>query len=275
VLAYALGAAIATPAVGVAAAAVSAALPPAYSRLLFAMWPTLAGHLFDVLAILAAALYVREPSRRRLALLAAAVFAAMLSYISSLFTMTAFLLALAALERRHARALLAVLFGAGTAAVLALYGPFVHAFVTEIVPALLRGGAPAGPPPATPRPRPEIAVARFFVFFGAVPLLAAIAGGMAAVRRARVLAAWALALLVLILLRVGGGGIFDDLKEITFASTLVALGAASAVAALHERFGRAVAAMVLVGIVASALHRADEVRRGYVSPITAPARMNQ
>jgi hypothetical protein len=129
------------PAAGVAAALVSAFLPPLYSRLLFAMWPTIAGHLLDTLAIGAALRVVRRPGERGpAALFALLTLAAFLTYISSLFNLTLFIVFLAVLGRRRVPLLLGTLAVTAAATVLWLYGSFTRAFLFEIVPNLAAGG---------------------------------------------------------------------------------------------------------------------------------------
>jgi hypothetical protein len=273
---YGLGLLLLGPAGALASAAVSAALPPLWSRLLFAMWPTLAGHLLDLVAITAALFWLHRPeSGRRLLLLAAAVQAAFLTYIASLFNLGAFLAALALLERRRAKPLLAVLLATALATILLLYAGFTRAFVTEIVPALLTGAgrtapsAAAGPPPGGLLE----ALERVPLFYGwGYPALAA--AGLLLLRRKgdaasrSVVAAWGLAFLTLVLLRGLLPGLFRDLKEITFIAPLVAIGVGASLEALARR-GRAGAwavALLAVGLLAFSTERALFYFRGYRPP---------
>ena len=102
-LVFWLGGLLVSPALGLGAAVVAAAAPVLYSRLLYATWPTLVGHVFDILVIAVAALTWSAPSRRRLIGLGLAALAACLLYVSSLFNVPLLLATLALLERRHAR----------------------------------------------------------------------------------------------------------------------------------------------------------------------------
>jgi hypothetical protein len=263
---YGLGLLLLGPAGALASAAVSAALPPIFSRLLYAMWPTLVGHLLDLLAIVAALFWLRRPeSGRRLLLLAAAVQAAFLTYIASLFNLGAFLAALALLERRRAKPLLAILLGTALATVLLLYADFTRAFVTEIVPALLTSAGRTAPSAAAGTPGGLLeALARVPLFYGwGYPALAA--AGLLLLRRTAdtagrsVVAAYGLAFLTLVLLRGLLPGLFRDLKEITFIAPLVAIGVGGSLLALARR-GRAGAwAVVLlaVGLLAFSSERAQ------------------
>ena len=253
------------PGPGLAAAAVAVLLPPLYSRLLYAMWPTLAGHWLDLLAISAALVVVRRAERRRAAVLFAMLaLAAFLTYISSLFNLTLFVGFLALIERRHRLLLLGILAAAGTVTVLWLYGPFTRAFFLEIVPALLHGGGVATPAAASgPRPGGLLpALARIPLFYGwGLPALA-VAGFVLARRHAddaarRVLTAYGLAFVTLVLMRGLGGGLFRDLKETTFVGPLIAVTAGASLEALARRGarGRLAVALLAVGLVAFAAER--------------------
>src|SRR5207247_3763473 len=93
-----------------------------------------------------------------------------------------FTAALAALERRLAPRLLAVAGAAAVFTVGALYLPFTRVFVTEIVPALLRGEAGSASDSGAADATPAGALARIPLFYGlAYPLLAV--GGLAPARR--------------------------------------------------------------------------------------------
>ena len=275
------------PGPGLAAAAVAVLLPPLYSRLLYAMWPTLAGHWLDVLAIAAALLVVRRADRRREAVLfAMLVLLAFLTYISSLFNLTLFVGFLALMDRRRRLLLLGALAAAGTFTVLWLYGPFTRAFFGEIVPALVHGGGVATPPAAAgPRPGGLLAaLGRIPLFYGwGLPALA-VAGFILARRQAddaarRVLAAYGLAFVTLVLMRGLGGGLFRDLKETTFVGPLIAVTAGASLEALARRGarGRLAVALLAVGLVAFAAERYRfyftsydaEVMRPPASPVSA------
>lgn len=266
VVVYLIGVAALGPEVGVLAAVLAALLPGTSSRLLLAMWPTLAGHLLDLLVVAAAlGLAARPDSRRRLGLLAAASLAALLTYISSLFNVGAFLLLLALLEPRLRGRVLAVLVLVSGLTVALLYAGFTRTFLFEILPALVRGGGSGGGAAAA-RVGPLAGLAsaglRIPLFYGyAFPLLAG-AGLVVARRRAppgsfRVLAAYALAVAALVTLRGASGGLFKDLKEIIFMGPLLALLAAQALAVLAAAAprGRLAVGLATAGILALFLAR--------------------
>jgi hypothetical protein len=260
--------------VAVIAALLASFLPPAFSRMLLAMTVTLAGHLLDCALIAAAALFVLRPERRgRLAAVALTALASLLTYVSSLFTVTAFLGMLALLERRHAVRLLAVLAGALGATVAWLYWPFVRAFVSEILPAVLAGNtlAPARPGAAVAGPWEPLR--RIPLFYGyAYPLFALAGLGLAHRqidrRLFRVVAAFGLAFLALVTLRAFGGGLFRDLKEISFVGPLIALLSAIFVARLARtgRWGAAAAVLVIVGLAVFGLAQYRSYLETYASP---------
>jgi hypothetical protein len=247
------------PGAGVAAAAVAAFLPPLYSRLLYAMWPTIAGHLLDVLAIGAALTLARRPDKKAsLAAFGLLTLAAFLTYISSLFNLALFIAFLALLDRRRAAVLLGVLAVAAGATVLWLYGPFTRAFVFEIVPSLAHGGGVATPTPASGTAPGGLlaAMSRVPLFYGwGFPALAV--AGLVLVRRQgdgparNVATAYGLAFVALVLMRGLGGGLFRDLKEITFAGPLVAVTAGASLETLASggRRGRLAVVLLAVGLV--------------------------
>ena len=248
---------------GTAAAVLAVFLPPLMSRLLFAMFATLAGHLLDVGAIVSAARAAGAPTRQRWWATFAWTLAALLTYVSSLFNLTFFFAAFAALERRHARALLAIVAGAAVLTVLVLYLPFTLLFVREIVPALLARGGGAGAP-ATGGGAWD-ALSRIPLFYGyAYPLLTA--AGIALITRSappegrRAVLAYAAACLVLLGLRAFGAGLFKDLKEVEFAGPLVAVATGACVEeiARRGRAGRWAAGMVMAGLIAFGLGRFRE-----------------
>jgi hypothetical protein len=258
--------------VGVVAALLCAFLPSTFSRLLLAMGATLVGHLWDCGLIVAVLLYLLRPERR-LRLAAVALFAALslLTYISSLFTVSAFLVMVALLERKHALRLLLILAAAVAVPMLWLYAPFVREFVGEILPAVLHGARMAAAPGVPTGPK--VAFDRVILFYGwAYPALA-IAGLMLLRRRAdprafNVVAAYGLAYLVLVALRAFGGGLFRDLKETTFVGPLVALltGLFIEELARRGRPGRLAAALVVAGLLAFGLCKYREYLQTYSSP---------
>jgi hypothetical protein len=237
------------------------------------MWPSVAGHLLDVLAVLAALRFVLAPTGPALARLAAASLGALLTYIASLLNLGAFLAALAALERKHAPRLLGVLLVAAGLTVAGLYGPFAATFVTEVVPAL----PAAGPAKAADGSSAGLAhaLARIPLFYGwAVPALAAAGLVLLHRRRApgvRLFAAWALAFAALVFLRAFGAGLFRDLKEILFIGPLMAVLAAVALVTLaaRGRSGRAAAVLLVMGLVLHEGWRGRDLLRAHASPVTA------
>jgi hypothetical protein len=272
---YALALPLLGRAGGLLAAAVSLLLPPLQSRLLYAMWSTVAGHLLDVLAVLALMAWLRRPGPLRLALLWAAAQAALLTYVSSLLNMGALCVAaLAALwlaprERTDdgrplgGRLAWQAVAAFGLAAVVAiglLYSRFVILFVTEIVPALLAGGGVA-PDAGAPVAAPGLAdaVLRVGRFAGPLAAALAVAGWWRLLNADRggpqrvALTAYLLAFAVLVALRGLGGGLFRDLKEVEFAAPLLAIGAAASLDAVARRgrAGLAVAVVLGVGLVAA------------------------
>jgi hypothetical protein len=251
----------------------AALLPSTFSRLLLAMGTTLFGHFWDVTLIIAALLYLRRPQGRTLALVGLATLASLLLYVSSLFTVSAFLVLLAALERRHALRLLLILSGATAITVTWLYAPFVREFFGEIVPAVL-GGARMARAPGVPT-GPWAALDRIPMFFGwALPALS-VAGYLLWRRRIdaaalSVVRAYGLAFLLLFALRAFGGGLFRDLKETTFVGPLVAILSAVTIDSLagRDRWGRWAAALVLVGLAVFSAERSMDYLVRYWSPFT-------
>jgi hypothetical protein len=248
---------------GVVAALLAAFLPAMYSRLLLAMWPTIAGHLLDSLSLAAALMLAKEPTRpSRLLSFAGATLASLLTYISSLFNLGAFIGCASLFCFRLAGRLLAVGAVAAAVTVCWLYGDFTALFFREIVPAL-RAGTTVGPVG-----EPEMAegllaaLARIPLFYGyAYPALAV--AGLVPLRRSapppifRLLLAYGLAFFLLVVLRGVSGGLFKDLKEILFVGPLIALGAGATLETLLARRGyRALAAwLIILSFIAFGLER--------------------
>ncbi|HEY3121580.1 MAG TPA: hypothetical protein VGL15_13210 [Vicinamibacteria bacterium] len=261
-LAFAIAASCFGAGAGVGAALLAALVPVYYSRVLLAVWPTLAGHLLDALTIAAALLVVADARRGgRWALLAATATASLMTYVAALFNVTAFFCCLAALERRLAGRLLALLALAGAVTVLWLYGPFVVTFFREILPALARPAAVAGDQGAVAASGLAAALRRIPLFYGYGYPAIAVAGLVVAHRRLprplfRVFAAYGLAFLVLVLLRAASG-LFKDLKEVEFVAPLVAVlgGATLDTIATATPRGRWAAALVVVGLAAFTAER--------------------
>jgi hypothetical protein len=242
---------------GTLAALLAALVPVYYSRVLLAVWPTLAGHLLDLLAIAAALWVVTDRRPARWWALSAATTAALLTYVASLFNLALFFAWLAALERRLAVRLLALLSTAAALTVALLYGPFVGTFFGEILPRLTAGEGGGG----TPAAGLLAALGRIPLFYGyGYPALALTGLAIAARRlpppQRRVFAAYGLAFVSLVLLRAASG-LFKDLKEVEFvAPQVAALGGATldAMATDNPR-GRWAAALILVGLAAFTAER--------------------
>ena len=246
---------------GVLAATLSIFLPPLFSRLLLAMTATIAGHLLDVLMIAATLFALYAPHRlERWALAGLLATASLALYVSSLFTVTAFLGLLAILERRHFGRLLALLVPGLALTLLWLYGPFLRQFLGEVLPAVLAGGrmtsGRGGPAQSGD------ALARIPVFYGwALPLFTCagflLLRGRVSREAYRVLVAYGSAFLLLLLLRAFGGGLFRDLKEITFVGPLVAVSSAFVLLeiARRARSGPVVAGLMVAGLAVFGLGR--------------------
>lgn len=276
---------------GVAAALVSVFLPPLFSRLLLAMYPTIAGHICDLAAVLMAARLVAQPrERRHLWRFAAASWLAFVTYITSLLNLSLLAATLALMLVRDRWRILAASAAAALLAVGLLYSSFAVQFVTEILPALFRGGAPG------PGPDPEggllQALGRIHLFYGVLAPLLALGGFVLAWRwidparmreqrypvpsqreqrypvpdqrvqrclapNQQVLVAYGLAFLLLILMRGLGGGLFKDLKEMVFVSPLVAVTAGASLEELWGRkhWGRPAAAALTLALAAFGLFR--------------------
>jgi hypothetical protein len=153
-----------------------------------------------------------------------------------------------------------------------LYLPFTITFVTEIVPALLRGGARAGGPAAPATGGPFATLMRVPIFYGWVYPLLTVAGLFVLRRRGRpeafpALLAYALAVATLLALKAFGGGMFRDLKEETFAAPLVAVATGAFLETLEGLVprGRLVAALVALGLLIFGLARFAELVAAYAS----------
>lgn len=261
-----------SPRAGVLASLVWTFLPPIFSRLLLALHATVVGNFLDTLVIASVLMLSLEPeSRRRLAAVFATTLASLLIYTSSLFSVSAFLVFASVLERKLALRLMAILFVCGTITVTWLYWPFLLAFFGEILPAIVHGGTGKG---GESDPSPLLhALSRIPLFYGyAYPVLA-VAGLVLARRRAdprafRLLAAWGLGFLLMLSLRAFGGGLFKDLKEITFVAPLAAIlsGAALVELARRGRVGTFAAAALTAGLLLFGLAR----YRGYVDEYRSP-----
>jgi hypothetical protein len=259
---------------GVLASVLWTFLPPVFSRLLLALHATVVGNFLDTLVIVSVLMLSYEPaSRRRLAAVFATTLASLLVYTSSLFSVSAFLLFASILERKLALRLMAVLLLCGTLTVTWLYWPFLVAFTTEILPAMMHGATGKA---GDPDPSPVLhALSRVPLFYGyAYPVLA-VAGLLLARRRAdprafRLLAAWGLGFLLMLSLRAFGGGLFKDLKEILFVAPLVAVlsGASLVELASKGKWPRHAAAALATVLVLFGLARYLGYLDLYRSPVT-------
>jgi hypothetical protein len=250
------------------ASLLSAFLPPLESRLLLAMYPTIAGHLLDLVSILMAARLAQAPdSRPRLAAFFTGLSASFLTYIASLFNLSGFALSWALFEARVRSRVLAAWAVAAVGVVALLYADFSRTFLVEIVPALWTG-SPAPVEGLRSSGGLLEALGRIPLFFGwgYPPLVAA--GFLLARRNLKaasfhVVAAYASSFLLLVLLRALPGGMFRDLKEVTYAAPLFAICAGASVDAIAAR-SRLAAWLVAVTLIAFGVTR----YWGYLTPVT-------
>ncbi len=270
-----LASTIFSPRTGALAALLWTFLPPVFSRLLLALHATVVGNLLDTLVIVSVLLLSFEPeSRRRLVAVFATTLASLLVYTSSLFSVSAFLIFVSILERKLAFRLMGILFLCGTITVTWLYWPFLIAFFTEILPVVARGGAATGGEPAG---SPVFhALSRIPLFYGYGYPVFALAGLLLARRQAhprayRLLAAWGLGFFLMISLRAFGGGLFKDLKEITFVAPLVAILAGATLTSLSNtgRWGRLAAVVFTAYLAVFGLVRYRGYLQLYGSSVTA------
>jgi hypothetical protein len=132
------------PAAAPAAAWFTLAFPILTSRMLYAMWSTLAGHALDLLVVLAAVKALEKPKdAKAAALLLAATLATFLTYVSSLFNTSAFLVILALLAASVRARVVALWLAAAVTVVFGMYGDFTLAFAREILPAIVSGAGQA------------------------------------------------------------------------------------------------------------------------------------
>jgi hypothetical protein len=240
-------------------------LPPVVNRLLYAQWPTMAGHFFDLLAILFAAHMSRAVKvTRPMLLYGASGLASGLLYLSSLINLSLFSALLAWFERKRIPALLLYWVLVATAAVLLVYLPFTVLFVTEILPSLasVEGGGTENPPAGF-----AVVLIRITYFYGVGFPAMALAGFLLVWRDgerwvARVLAAYGLSFLGLLALRAVSG-MFKDLKEFVYVGPFVAITAAVALESLWRRgrWGRLAAVMVAAALIGFGLSKYGEYFR--------------
>ena len=245
------------PSAATAAAWFTFAFPILTSRMLYAMWSTLAGHALDLFVVVLAVKALEKPrDPKASALLFAATLATFLTYVSSLFNTSAFLIILALFATGIRGRLIALWLVAALAVVFGLYGDFTLAFAREILPAIVSG---TGHPAASAAAGSESgslfgAFSRIVLFSGWGFPLFALTGLILIARRrdpaATVVKAYALAFLSLVLLRGLSFGLFKDLKEVEFAGPAFAILAAVALDRIEWRAARWLIAtsLVLAGV---------------------------
>ena len=250
------------PSTASAAAWFTFAFPILTSRMLYAMWSTLAGHALDLLVVVLAIRLVAKPDDGLAALrLFLGTLATFLTYVSSLFNTSAFLVALALLTPRARWRIVTLWLLAALLVVFGMYGSFTVSFVTEIVPAILDGAGHADPgPAAVPASIKEPAtlaraISRIILFAGyGFPLLA-LAGLAGTLRRvdpgAITLKAYALAFGSLVLLRGLSFGLFKDMKELEYAGPAFAVFAAAALQSFERPLARSLigGGLVVTGVL--------------------------
>lgn len=243
------------------AAAILALFPPMTSRLALAMFPTIAGHVFEMAAMalaLSAAGRWQEP--RHLLRYAGAGLLASLTYVTSLINLSLFTLTLAVGLGRDKFKLLAAWTVVGVVTVGLLYLPFLSIAWFEILPQLLH------PPAQTPSAGTVEAqlglistLARAPLFYGWLALALALVGGLLSIRdkNRHWIAAYAGTAMLLMGMRAFSGGLFKDLKEILFAAPLVAMLAARAIHEIMNRrhWGPIAAGGILAGLIIWVLNR--------------------
>ena len=234
-------------------------LPPMMSRVLYAQWPTLAGHVLDILAIFFAARMIRQPGNgRALALYGASGLASSLVYVSSLINLSLLTSFLAASDWRRAPRLLAMWTAIGLATLVLLYFPFVTSLFTEIIPTLVEGSGPGAPPGIGAL----AAFGRIHMFYGLGFPALALAGFLLARNKPetfRLLAVYAATFVTLVGLRALSGT-FKDLKELVFIGPFIATTAGLSLVALASRgrSGTFAAIAVAVGLAGFGLAKLGE-----------------
>jgi hypothetical protein len=242
------------PSAAAAAAWFTFAFPILTSRMLYAMWSTLAGHALDLLVVLLAVKALDRPKDPRAAgLLFAATLATFLTYVSSLFNTSAFLVVLALLAAGIRWRVVSLWLVAAASVVFGLYGDFTMVFVREILPALVSGSGHAAAMAGAPSEPGSVldAFSRIVRFSGyGFPLFALLGLALIARRRdpaAIAVKAYALAFLSLVLLRGLSSGLFKDLKELEYAGPAFAILTATALDRIEGRAARPLIAAGLVG----------------------------
>lgn len=243
----------AAPALEPLAAWLAFAFPVLTSRMLFAMWSTLAGHALDVGLVCVAAWWSREPrANGRAAAFFALALLAFSTYVSSLFNATCFALAFALASAETRVRAITAWAAAALIAVVGLYGSFTRTFLTEIVPSMLAGDGVSADRHVDASLVTNLvgALDRVVLFGGWGFALFALAGAALLVRRGgpAAIRAYLASFVALLLLRGLSFGLLKDLKEVEYGAPLLALLAAVALVELAVR-SRTAAALAVAGLV--------------------------
>ncbi|HEY7697708.1 MAG TPA: hypothetical protein VIE88_04790 [Vicinamibacteria bacterium] len=251
--------------VAIWAALLTVFLPPVNNRLLYAQWPTMTGHFFDLLAIFFAARMAQAVSvARPMLMYGVSGLVSGAIYLSSLINLSLFSAFLAWYERKRIPALLLFWGLVATAAILLVHLPFTVLFFTEILPALAsgEGGGTENRPAGF-----AVALLRVTYFYG-IGFPAIAVAGFLLVRREKekwvwkILAAYGLSFLGLLVLRAVSG-MFKDLKEFVYVGPLVAITAGVVLDSLWRRgrWGQAAALMIALGLIGFGIAKYGEYFR--------------
>ncbi len=234
------------------AALLLSVIPTYTSRLSFGLLPALLGHVFDLVALLALAIALSADglkSRRSMLGVAGALLAGHLAYTSSVVNESVFaaMLALLWLAKGRRGAAVSVRIGfAEAAAALCAFVLYYRHFVGDVVGLagrILGSGNGAGAPASSVYPIEtfwSLLSERTETFFGWPWMVLALLGlGLAGAPalRSRILPAWVLAYLALILLRARIPDVFRYGHETLFLTPLVALLAGTALVLCYRRGG--------------------------------------
>ena len=245
-------------------AALALCVIPTYtSRLSFALLPALFGHVLDLLVLLAVAtLMTRGEARsgKPVPQLMAALLLGHLAYTSGVVNEAVFMGVLVGLFLLAGRSGLPSALGLGLSEAGAAFAAFLLYYRHFVGDVFSLGGrilglsGAAGGPASSEYPVEsfwDLLVERTDTFFGWPYTTLAIAGlwfGGAAVRRSKVVQAWGIAYLVLILLRARIPDVFRYGHETLFVTPLVALLSGTALIAAGRRGGILRAGAVLGGV---------------------------
>jgi hypothetical protein len=227
-------------------------IPTYTSRLSFGLLPALLGHLFDLIALLALAIALSGDelkSRRSMLWVAGTLLAGHLAYTSSVVNESVFAAILVLLwlarGRRGAGAGVRIGFAEATAALCA-FGLYYRHFVGDVfglAGRIFGSGNGAGPGAASVYPIESfwsLLFERTQTFFGWPWMVLAVVGlglaGASAIR-SRIVPAWILAYLALILLRAKIPDVFRYGHETLFLTPLVVLLAGAALVLCYRRGG--------------------------------------